>query len=536
MSIPTPGELVSSFITEYGTTPGVKKDIIDNLAAFGTTRPAFVNQYHAAYEAALEASVNDKISSTVSSVFTFGKILDLTDSTGDPTNDPPSIVNETYASPGGTAFDISKVVGFPTTAGALNVGTYYKLNFVGGGSQQYIVKLNSDDAEPLVVQNGDAVVIYQADGYKTLDKFDNVQTSITAGDSDYITVEQGSGTSNFTVSLATGVIDTVGAAITTLTGAASQITVTPGAAHEVGLSLDAAVTDALALIDTTESADTIRSSVNSTLSGIIGRLQTVTSFMSFMESTGLLFDASGAPVTFSNAMNLSTVPTELTLDSGVVEIPAVVSYTTTPLSSTSVYIGDTVSLDITDLSVPSPQTISSVDFSIDGGATYSTLAGSSGTYATEIAITSNTAGTRVVKIKVTTSTSAVHIINYGSFVVNVATLKTLGGGFISGGVSDSVDITGPIGLFRADDTLITDAGDFIQQVGLIGSDDSKQFFTFAELSVGVFVFLDTATGTYSQPGLTWTPSTTYSLFVSNGSGGSGDTVRIVSSTLTASAV
>lgn len=532
MSIPTPGELVSSFITEYGTTPGVKKDIIDNLAAFGTTRPAFVNQYHAAYEAALEASVNDKIAGTVSSVFTFGKILDLTNSTGDPT----SIVNETYASPGGTAFDISKVVGFPTTAGALNVGTYYKLNFVGGGSQQYIVKLNDDDNEPIVVQNGDAVVIYQADGYKTLDKFDNVQTSITAGDSDYLTVEHASGTSNFTVSLASGVISTVDAAVTTLTGAASQITVTPGAAHVVALSLDAAVTDALALVDTTESADTIRSSVNSTLRGIIGRLQTVTSFMSFMESTGLLFDANGDPITFSNVMNLSTNTTELSLDSGVVQIPAAFSYTTTPLSLTSVYIGDTVLLGITDLSVPSPQTISEVDFSIDGGATYSPLAGSSGSYGTEITINSNTAGTRVVKIKVLTSTSVEHIINYGSFVVNVATLKTLGGGFISGGVSDSVDITGPIGLYRADDSLITDAGGFIQQLGIIGSDDSKQFFNFAELSVGVFVFLDTANGTYSQPGLIWTPTITYRLFVSNGSGGSGDTVRIVSSTLTATAV
>lgn len=315
MPVPTLGPIVQAFSDTYATgASGANRTLVEELAEYGTTRSAYVNGYHAAYEAALEKAVDEKILNGISSVFTFGGILDLTDST----NDVDSILDgETYNAIDGIAFNISLAVNFPTeVAGAgINVGTYYKLSFPGDSTARYRVKLNTDDTTVdasslpgIVVQDGDAVVVYDTGSFKRLDRIDNVQTSLTEGDA-YISIVQTG--SSYAVALQGTVKTTIDATITEVTGTANQIEIVPTlatGANTVLLSLASGVTDVLALVDTTESASSIRGSVNITLTGIIQRLQTVTAFMEFMESAGGMLDANGDPVTFSDVMNLDADP------------------------------------------------------------------------------------------------------------------------------------------------------------------------------------------------------------------------------------
>jgi hypothetical protein len=499
-SIPTPGPIVSDFITTWSSTPGPEKTLVDNLAAYGTSRPANINGYHAAYEAALETALSSRLSSAIAGVFTFGAILDLTSST----NSPSSILeSETYWASGSTSFDISLATNFPSTATNKSVGTYYKLSFPGGtAGTKYLVVLDSlDISGGLQVQDGDAVVIYDTGSYKRLDKIDNVQTSIS-GTEDVIEATQDANSSNYTLDLAT------------------------------------AVKDKLALVDTTETVGDVRGSINATLINIMQRLQTITGFMNYVQSTATFLDSTGKPISFNTNTVSTTVNGEnLETENSVVQYPNAVTFTSESLPSSNYYYGSTIIVSVTGVEVLL-ETLASVFVSVDGGATYvsmdSTVAGAY-SKSVDVPYTTATSANKVF-LKVTTSQ-----LPLGYIIPNYASYNTLKVDLVQD-AADRFGITGPNacsitgGSFRLtenDEMTTLLVSTFPTQIGVQDDLGNRQYFDVSAAGT-VEVFM-TGTAVTLAPAGTFVVGRVYSLFVSNGTAGTGAataTKFIVSSTIT----
>lgn len=504
-SIPARGPIVGSFITEFGTGTGAERTLIDNLKAYGTTKSALINGYHAAYEAALEKAIDtkiDAISTTVADVFTFGAILDLTDVV----DGQVSILSEatSYLANGPNKFQISWADNFPTTANAKNVGTYYKLLFPaeGNADTKYRVILDSNDvSDGLVVQSGDAVVIYD-NGYKRLDRIDNVQTSISADDSGGLTATQDTNSSNYTIDLSQTTKDTL-----------------------------ASVPD--------------RDSVNATLTSIIQRLQTVTTFMAFIESSGFFLDSNGNPISFASVMQTIATPVttgNLLTDNDVVQYPLPVTYTAVSVTG-SYYYGDSIEIEISDVAVILSETVLGVYASIDGGRTYEELLQDVNvptTYSKLFdeagkTVPYTTAGTRNVSVKVVTNVNAMGYVipNYTTYttldvqlIADVANVNPL--------VIDSLTqatVTGPFLLANQSGTALTITG-FPTQMGiqLAVAPFTRVYFDNAEVNT-----ILTGTTPVQFSDLTLVAGSTYNLFVSDGSSGDADARKfVVSSTISVS--
>jgi hypothetical protein len=261
--------------------------------------------------------------------------------------------------------------------------------------------------------------------------------------------------------------------------------------------------------------------------------------MAYMESTQTLLDANGDPVNFSNSMNLDLNRSEFSLDEdGVVIVPPTLVFTRTPMTSDLKFIGDTVEVTISDIEGTAP---SSVEGSIDGGLTYTDLILSEDTYSETFTITSNSDGYNRVKIRVVQS-GKTYIINYGSITVGSATLHKVDPS-ASVAITSATEITvgGPINLFEgATATLLsgTALSDVITQVGVINEAGVKQFFD--PVNPNILDFLQNAVsgpvGYLTGSPFSFVAGQTYSLFVSNGSGGNAGTaatVTIVSGTISA---
>ena len=258
MSLPTEGPLI-----DYLRYEDPQNSALVALDAYGTTRPALVSRYHADYTAALEAAVERKFddlpTGPSANVFVYGGSIDIT---GLFTTDGPNLV----------------VNQLPGTPNDLDVGHYYRI--VGNNSNEVRIAIDDKDPTGAVVRTGDAVVVRQASGYKTLDVFENTKPDVLGTGS--VAVEQ----------VPLGVFNV------SLTG------------------------DAEAAIAAAGTLGATKNAINETFNAIFARLRTVANFMGFVESAGILLDSNGDSVSFSNQMQISAlVPTTALPNSGIVSFP-----------------------------------------------------------------------------------------------------------------------------------------------------------------------------------------------------------------------
>ena len=317
-SLPTAGSLVSSYVSSHPQNAKVLA-----LGAYATTKPAYVVGYHAAYTSVLEDAVTASVSSftaTTVGPFVFGGSLNL--------KAPNDITADTgYLEGGSSNYRIETAEDWPTSdLEAKDVGRYYIIS-ISGSTASFSVILDNSDTSPVIVKDGDSVAIKMSSTqtpFKTLQKVGNSVTNIRSANSDYVAVVRTPETNNYSIDIAQTTKTTINSALTNVEAGTGLSVSGTGRSRTVALSeatqstLSAALTGVTAgtgisvsgsgSSKTVAVASGLTDAINDTLTSIIGRLQNVTDFMAFMQSTGTLVDSSGAPLTFAQNMQMATFP------------------------------------------------------------------------------------------------------------------------------------------------------------------------------------------------------------------------------------
>lgn len=307
--MPSLGALVNNYVNvENHTGDAAALARIAALEAIGDGRPAYVVGYHAAYTNVLEAAVAEALDNIGPSLgpFVFNGNLNLDNGVeGYPANVISSPGNN-YIVPSvptqGQYSVSTQCADWPVGSAALDVGKFYIVKIPGNTTDTFRIKVDQADTTPVDVEHNDSVAITLAqDGVtKTFQKIDNAVTNIDG--TTYTSVTRASGTNTFTIDLSQSSKTSLGLAnssIQSVAAAAGNSSITVGAG-------------ATAKNVTVKIADGYTSTINETLTEIMTRLQTVTTFMGFIESTGQFFDNNGNPVTFSSNMAITSEPFDST--------------------------------------------------------------------------------------------------------------------------------------------------------------------------------------------------------------------------------
>ena len=253
------------------------------LDKYGTTRPAYVVRYHADYMAALEAATDAKIAAATSgptgpsaNVFVYGGAIDIN-----------GIDATTYGPLAITPYLLVSPDNYASGPNVLDQGRYYRIvdsSEVPTNNRVKIV-VDSLDSIGVIVKPGDAVIVRDATSgetsYKALDLVDN-------------TVPQ---------------ISSLNSAITAV--------VQPDGTYQLDLSAEAS-----GALTSGANLPNIQTDINTALNTIFNRLQTVTRFIGYMESTGTLLDAFGYPTTFAQDMAIKASPLETLTGNSVAFFPS----------------------------------------------------------------------------------------------------------------------------------------------------------------------------------------------------------------------